>query len=157
MYQAAIALDIDGTLLPDGCTLNENVMTRLDEINHKCGGNSMFINTARAQSYCKCPDDFTLQLAHKDDHFCWNSNLERSFKNMPVSKVNNMDSILTRINERKEYDIKKECVVIIDDIDINIESIKENGYHGLHVDPEYGITDSTINELESYLKQKCAS
>lgn len=154
--RAAIALDIDGTLLkkPDGVGISEEIVQELKHIDAKCEGDTLFINTARSGAYCSNPSSITRQFdADNERHYCWSPTLgERfSYDAMPLSKIQNMD----RIHHRMPDGVSKKCAILIDDIGINTKEVIDAGYHAIKVDACDGITLETIKELNDYLTTHC--
>ena len=151
MYQAVIVLDIDGTLLKEGngkpIRQSHPGTTRPYS---QCGGNS-HITQQRPQNYCEGHQEVTLRFdTHNDRHFCWNSDQPFTYANMLTSKVNNMKMISDESPE-----VEDRCVVLIDDIDIDVDAVISAGYHAIKVDPSSGITESTMNVLQTYLNTHC--
>ena len=140
--KSIVCLDIDGTITP-------SLRTDLELLKNELKKTVTYINTARPTSYCNTDLwKTTKEFTDKSKHYCFNGKLDMNNIDYSVnkSKVRNMDKIF---NENKEYkELKQSCVILIDDVNSNIESVKSEGYDGIKVNPEKGITKNTIEIIK---------
>lgn len=135
---AAIALDYDGTIT----TGDQRQIRHLKSFCESQNVN-LYLNTARPQEYCKRPDARTKMLMgtqKMNRHHCLVD------KDPVVSKVINMQKIA-----KKERLLSWRRAILVDDLAENIRGVKEAGFSGIKVNPKFGITSKTVDELKEFV------
>ena len=131
--QAAIALDIDGTIT----TGDANALRHLMMHTQRIGVAPLYVNTARDQRYCDRPDVTSTALVAPERSFC------RPVGGDAVEwKIRNMHRMV-----EEEGVEKPECAVLIDDRMENIAAVRSHGFTGVLVDPTTGVTDKTVHAV----------
>ena len=129
-----IVLDVDGTITTAECSVRKELRDYASE-----HGVPMYINTARASSWCAHPDeDMTSMVPDRTKHHCM-------VGTHPVaSKVHNMNLIAPTPTR---------CAVLVDDRPENVAGVEAAGYRGILVDAAHGITQTTLRQIREVVEE----